>query len=209
MCCAEAIASSVRLSEPPWDADQAMTVLYDSHYPALTRLAALLVGDAATAEEIVQDAFVTMRRAGRRLRDADRALSYLRQTVISRSRSRPAARPSPLGRQPDRPQGGHQAIAHPQPTLLAALGALPARQREALILRYYANLPDAQIAAMTGISARAVKNHIARGMSCLQAILEDHLPVPAPQSAEDTAVLLRGEENSASAPSGPAGRLPR
>ena len=137
---------------PGRDADAAVGVLYDSHYRPLTRLAALLAADEAIAEEIVRDAFVAMHGAWQQLRDSDRALRYLQETVVRRSRSR-------------------QAPAPPGPGLVAALRSLPAPQREALVLRYYADMPAARIAAVMGISRQAVSSHIARGMSALQAIL--------------------------------------
>ena len=61
--------------------------MYSTHYRSLVRLAALLVRDVATAEEIVQDSFIAMHGAWRRLRDNEKALSYLRQSVVNRSRS--------------------------------------------------------------------------------------------------------------------------
>ncbi len=70
-----------------WDADQAVTALYSANYRSLVRLAAMLVRDAGTAEEVVQDAFVAMHGGWRRLRDPDKGLSYLRQSVVNRSRS--------------------------------------------------------------------------------------------------------------------------
>ena len=70
-----------------WDADRAVTAIYSEHYRSLVRLAAFLVRDNATAEEVVQDSFVAMHGAWRRLRDTDKALSYLRQSVVNRSRS--------------------------------------------------------------------------------------------------------------------------
>src|SRR5215469_4445748 len=70
-----------------WDADRAVTALYSSHYRALVRLAVLLVRDICTAEEVVQDSFVAMHASWRRLRDTEKALSYLRQSVVNRSRS--------------------------------------------------------------------------------------------------------------------------
>ena len=152
------------------DADQAVTVLYDTHYRALIRLAALPVSDVTIAEEIVQDAFVTMHSAWRQLRDGDEALSYLKRTVVSRSRSRRPAHPEPPGRQA-LPDGG-QVITYPEPGPLAALRTLPSRQREALVLRYYADFPETEVASLMGISTRAVNNHIARGMFSLQASRE-------------------------------------
>ena len=70
-----------------WDADRAVTELYNTHYRSLVRLAALLIRDVATAEEVVQDSFVAMHSGWRRLCDSDKALSYLRQSVVNRSRS--------------------------------------------------------------------------------------------------------------------------
>jgi DNA-directed RNA polymerase specialized sigma24 family protein len=134
------------------DADSAVAALYDSYYRPLTRLAALLAPDEAIAEEIVRDAFVAMHAAWRQLRDSDRALRYLQEAVVRRSRSR-------------------RAPAQPGLGLVAALRSLPAPQREALVLRYYADMPQARIAAVMGISGQAVSRHIAHGMSALQAIL--------------------------------------
>ena len=70
-----------------WAADEAVTHLYAAHYRSLVRLAALLLRDASAAEEVVQDSFVAMHGAWRRLADPDRALAYLRQSVVNRSRS--------------------------------------------------------------------------------------------------------------------------
>ncbi|HXC84214.1 MAG TPA: sigma factor, partial [Trebonia sp.] len=69
------------------DADQAITAIYGTEYRSLVRLAAVLVGDVGIAEEVVQDSFVAVYGAWSRLRDRDRALAYLRQRVINRSRS--------------------------------------------------------------------------------------------------------------------------
>jgi DNA-directed RNA polymerase specialized sigma24 family protein len=137
---------------PGRDADAAVAVLYDSYCLPLTRLATLLAADEAIAEEIVRDAFVAMHGAWRQLRDSDRALRYLQETVVRRSRARQAAAPPGAG-------------------LVAALRSLPAPQREALVLRYYADMPQARIASVMGISSHAVSSHIARGMTALRAIV--------------------------------------
>jgi DNA-directed RNA polymerase specialized sigma24 family protein len=160
------------VGRPGWNADQAVTVLYGTDCRALTRLAALLVSDAAIAEEIVQDAFVAMHGAWRQLRDPDKALCFLRQAVLSRARSDRAAHPGPPSRPPGVSGDGHQAGTQPEPHLIAVLRDLPAWQREALVLRYYADLPETQVARVMGISVRAVSSHIARGMSSLQVVLE-------------------------------------
>ncbi|GAA4625874.1 SigE family RNA polymerase sigma factor [Actinoallomurus vinaceus] len=160
-----------------WDADQAVTALYSAHYRSLVRLSALLVRDLATAEEVVQDAFVAMHGAWRRLRDPDKALSYLRQSVVNRSRSVLRHRAvvekyAPKGL-PDAPSAENGAIVELERTaVVKALSGLPTRQREALVLRYYGDLSEAEIANAMGISRGAVKSHTARGMAALRSVLE-------------------------------------
>ena len=160
-----------------WDATQAVTEIYNTHYRSLVRLAVLLVRDVATAEEVVQDSFVAMHGAWRRLRDSDKALSYLRQSVVNRSRSvlrhrvvvdRNAPKPAPD--MPSAEQGALSLLE--RSAVIAALRTLPPRQREALVLKFYADLSEAQIAASMGISQGAVKSHTARGMASMRAVLE-------------------------------------
>lgn len=148
-----------------WDADQAVAALYHAHYRSLARIAALLVGDGAVAEGIVQDAFVFVHRAWRHLRDWDEALDHLRQAVVSRARPHSAAAPDPRGP----PGAGRPAPGIPAALLMAAVRGLPARQREALVLKYYADWPDPQIAAAMGISRHELNDCIRRGMSALRA----------------------------------------
>ena len=160
-----------------WDADRAVTELYELHYRSLVRLAALLVRDIGTAEEVVQDSFVAMHGGWRRLRDSEKALSYLRQSVVNRSRSvlrhrvvvdRNAPKPPP-----DMPSAEHGAIALlERSAVIAALSTLPSRQREALVLRFYGDMSEAQIAETMQISKGAVKSHTARAMATLRTVLE-------------------------------------
>ncbi|QFG25650.1 SigE family RNA polymerase sigma factor [Actinomadura sp. WMMB 499] len=160
-----------------WDADQAVTALYSANYRSLVRLAAMLVRDAGTAEEVVQDAFVAMHGGWRRLRDPDKALSYLRQSVVNRSRSVLRHRAvvekyAPKGL-PDMPSAEAGAIGElERSAVIDALSGLPPRQREALVLRYYGDLSEAEIANAMGISRGAVKSHTARGMTALRNVLE-------------------------------------
>lgn len=175
----ETLVADAGLAAAPlgWNADRAVTAIYSEHYRSLVRLAAFLVRDTATAEEVVQDSFVAMHGAWRRLRDTDKALSYLRQSVVNRSRSVLRHRmvvdkntPKPP---PDMPSAEHGAILQlERSAVISALRALPDRQREALVLRYYADLSEAQIASAMGISRGAVKSHTARAMSALRAVLE-------------------------------------
>jgi len=159
------------------EAYQAVTSLFAEHYRTLVGLAAFLVRDTATAEEVVQDSFVAMHCGWSRLRDSDKALPYLRRSVVNRSRSvlrhrmvvdKNAPRPPP-----DMPSAEQGAITQMERSAVVdALRALPLRQREALVLRYYADLSEGQIAAAMGITTGAVKSHTARGMSALRSALE-------------------------------------
>lgn len=160
--------------------------MYQVHYPALVRAAALLTGDLATAEDVVQDSFITLHRAWPRLRDPGKALPYLRRSVINNSRSVLRHR-AVAGRYPSLPAAGlpsaeESALAVVQrSSVLAALSVLPAKQREVLVLRYYADLSEAQIAAAMGISRGAVKSHAARARDSLRAMLDTHREPPAPR----------------------------
>ena len=158
-------------------ADWAVTELYSLHYGALVRLAALLVRDIPTAEDVVQDSFVAMHRSWQRLRNAESALAYLRHAVLNRSRSvlRHRAvvdkhRPNPP---PDMPSAEYGTLVRlEQSAVVAALRKLPDRQREAIVLRYYADFSEAEVAAAMGISRGAVKSHTARAMAALRVDLE-------------------------------------
>lgn len=160
-----------------WAPDEAVTHLYAAHYRSLVRLAALLLRDTAVAEEVTQDAFVSLHRSWRRLTDPDRALAYLRQSVVNGARSAlrrravadrlaaPAAADAASAE-----QGALLALEHQE--VLAALRSLPQRQREVLVLRYYVDLAEADIAEALGISRGAVKSHASRGMAALRTALE-------------------------------------
>jgi RNA polymerase sigma-70 factor (sigma-E family) len=177
---------------PELDADQAVAQLYALHYRALVRLAALLVRDAATAEDVVQDAFVAMRAGWQRLGNTEKALAYLRQAVVNRSRSvlrhRIVAGDNPQQALPDTPGAEHGALGLlEQAAARAALRGLPERQREAIVLRYYAGLSEDEIAAVMRISRGAVKSHTARGLSALRAALEQASSQPARPPGSDDA----------------------
>jgi RNA polymerase sigma-70 factor (sigma-E family) len=161
-----------------WDADEAVEQLYAAHYRRLVRLSVLLVGEVGTAEEVVQDSFVAMHGRWRSLREPDKGLAYLRQTVVNRSRSvlrhrgvraRHVASPAP-----DLPGADEDVlVTERRAEILDALRALPDRQREVLALRYYLDLSEAEIAETLGISKGAVKSHASRGVAALRSQMED------------------------------------
>lgn len=176
----------VTAPERSLDADSAVEQLYAAHWRSLVRLSVLLVRDVGTAEEVVQDAFVAMHGRWGRLRDPDKALAYLRQAVVNRSRSVLRHRKvvdrhiaAEKHAEPRTSPGADQAtIDHEQRSLvLDAMATLPRRQREVLALRYYLDLTEAQIADTLGISRGAVKSHASRGVGALRQqlgeVLED------------------------------------
>jgi len=170
--------AAARPERPEWSADLAVIELYTTQYKALVRLAAMLVRDTQTAEEVVQDAFIAMHDGWHRLKDAEKALAYLRQAVVNRSRSvlrhRMVIEKNAPKPPPDMPSAEHGAMAlFERSAVIAALRDLPERQREALVLRYYGDLSEAQIASAMRISRGAVKSHTARAMAALRAALED------------------------------------
>ena len=150
--------------------------LYVGHYEQLLRLAVLLVGDMAAAEDVVQEAFIRVHRAIES-RSLYNPLAYLRQSVVNLARSelrrrlvrlRHAPRPMPDAASAE--EGAYAAISRQE--VIVALRRIPARQREAVVLRYWADLPEAEIADLMGISVGAVKSYISRGLSRLGLLLE-------------------------------------
>ena len=148
-----------------------LAVLYREHARSMVRLAALLVDDVGTAEEIVQDAFVLVHR---RWAHVEKPEQYLRKSVVNLSRSRLRRRlvalRYPSAHIPDAPSA--EELANDQASVIAALRSLPRRQREVLVLRYWSELSEAEIAATLGISAGSVKTHAHRGLTTLGQRLE-------------------------------------
>jgi len=171
-------AEAVRAQTPAaWDASEVVTEIYTAHYNQLVRLAVMLVHDVQTAEEVVQDSFEAMHLAWRRLRNTEKALSYLRQAIVNKSRSVLRHR-KVVEMHPPKPAPDEQSAEHAALTLIersavtSALRSLPVRQREAVVLRYYGDFSEADIAKAMGISRGAVKSHTARAMASLKSILE-------------------------------------
>lgn len=177
--------SSIRPQQKPpcaiqaghcWAADQALTDIYRAEYDSLVRMAASLVVDIDTAEEVVQDSFVATQAAWPRLRDSDKGLAYVRQSVMNRARSvlrrRMVVERHPPGREPDAPSAEYSALTElERSAVMAALRLLPQRQREVLVLRFYLGLREGQIASTLGISGGTVKVHIARAMTAMRDVL--------------------------------------
>jgi RNA polymerase sigma-70 factor (sigma-E family) len=156
------------------DRERRVAELHRDHYAGLVRLACLLVDDVGTGEEIVQEAFVRVYQAWARV---EQPLVYLRATVLNVARSRMRRRLVARRRvEPVAPAGPavdeHLVLLDDQRDVLTALRSLPARQRECLVLRYYLDLTESQIAATLGISNGSVKSHSSRGLAALARRLE-------------------------------------
>jgi RNA polymerase sigma-70 factor (sigma-E family) len=151
--------------------------LYRSHWRYLVRLAALLVDDVASAEDVVQDAFVALHRRAEGLRDPEAALAYLRTSVVNLSRSvlrrRHVARKHLKVAEPEATEpADHDVLVRDEHrAALRAVHALPRHQREVLILRYWSGLSEREIAQTLGISPGSVKSAASRGIATLHRML--------------------------------------
>jgi DNA-directed RNA polymerase specialized sigma24 family protein len=155
------------------EADHALTALYSDHCRSLVRAAALLAGDAAMAEVVVRDSFVAMHAAWKQLGDDDHALEYLYRSVVWRSRRarRRTAATRLVSGSGASPAGLVKDIQPPRSVPAPMLRNLPARQREVLVLRYYAGLSDAQIASAMSVTTRTVGRLATRALSSLHTEL--------------------------------------
>jgi RNA polymerase sigma-70 factor (sigma-E family) len=162
---------------PPSAARVDVPVLYEQHWRALVRLAVLLVDDVASAEDVVQDAFMSLHRRVDAIRDPQAALGYLRTSVVNLSRSvirrRQTVRKHLRVAEPEATAGAdHDVLLREEHRLaLAAVRGLPRRQQEIVILRYWSGLSEREIAETLGISAGSVKSSASRGMATLQRVL--------------------------------------
>ncbi len=158
-----------------------VTSLFRSEGAGLVRLARLFTDDRNAAEDLVQEAFVRLYRSAHRIRDLGRAAPYLRSIVLNLARDHngrglmslrhlealtPDADPEALEDQIVRTAG--------QAGVLAALNRLPNRQRDCLVLRFYLELSEREIAETLAISPNSVKTHCRRGMAALELQLEEH-----------------------------------
>jgi len=172
-------------SDAPLSADEALTDLYAMHWAGLVRLGALLLRDRNRAEEVVQDAFVAAYPRLARLREEGTALAYLRRSVVNGCRSgfrhraveerylaSQVGSADALGRVTG--ESAETAVLRhdDDAAVLHAVHRLPQRQREVVVLRYYADLSERQIADALDISPGSVKAHAHRALTTLRDSLE-------------------------------------
>jgi RNA polymerase sigma-70 factor (sigma-E family) len=149
--------------------------LFSAHHRRLVGLAALLVDDRETAEDVVQEAFAGVYRRWRLLRDPEAALAYLNRAVVNGARDQLRRRRTVRARLAV-VSGGVEALASAEHSaverdefrrLWDAVTRLPLRQRQVLVLRFYLDQSEAEIASTLGISTGSVKTHASRGLTAL------------------------------------------
>jgi RNA polymerase sigma-70 factor (sigma-E family) len=153
-----------------------VTELFRGHHLELVRLALLMTGDVATAEDVVQDAFERLHRRWPSLRRQDSGLAYVRSSVLNGCRSihrRAQVARKYEARLAEPSASEAQTAVLERSELMAALLALPRRQREVLVLRYYADLDVAEVAATLRIGPSAVRSTAARGLAALGRALQE------------------------------------
>ena len=172
---------AARLESVTWEAvgrsaGDAVVELYREHGAWLLGLLEVFVGDRATAEDLAQEAFLRTYRAWGRIGDHDRAVGYLRATALNLARSGFRRRLVALKHRtgPARDAAGADeavVLRDEQREVIDALRGLPDRQRECLVLRFYGELSEAEIADSLGISTNTVKTHTRRGLAALEVTL--------------------------------------
>lgn len=158
------------------DRDRRVGDLFDRHYPGLCRLAYLIVGDRVQAEEVVMDAFMRTFASWGRIRDLDHSEAYLRRAVVNLSRTRARRRHTEeRSYAATASQSAEPATAEPERELVVweAVRRLPDRQRAAVVLRYYEDLSEADIAELLGCSVGTVKSQLFKARATLAEALDE------------------------------------
>ncbi|MGW0928424.1 SigE family RNA polymerase sigma factor [Streptomyces sp. NPDC002644] len=171
----QAVAGAGTTAEAGTTVDQ-LTATYREHYRSLLRLAALLLDDTASCEDVVQEAFIRVHSARRRVRDPEKTLAYLRQTVVNLSRSALRRRilglkllSKPMPDMASAEEGAYDQLE--RDSLIKAMKGLQRRQREVLVLRYFSDMTEAQVAETLGISVGSVKAYGSRGIAALRVAM--------------------------------------
>ena len=153
-----------------------LPALYEAHYRRLVKLASFYTDDTETAEEVVQDAFLKLLNGNYRIESNPGA--YLRSMVLNGARSQLRKRRVRRDYVPESPRpvdaaeiGGVAAAASAE--MIKALRSLPEKQSAVLVLRYYLDLSEADIAETLGIARGSVKSHASRGLAKLSNLIPE------------------------------------
>jgi RNA polymerase sigma-70 factor (sigma-E family) len=160
----------------PTEAERHVTALYQAHALSLARLALLMLGDSAAAQDVVQDAFLGLYRRWDKLADLGAAPAYLRSSVLNGCRTMLKQRSRvPFRAADELLESAEAALIHTEErrAVLAAVRRLPARQREALVLRYYLDMSEDQAAQAMGVSRGTVKSATSRAVAAVGRMLKE------------------------------------
>lgn len=157
------------------DRDALVAELFRLEGTRLVRLARLFTDDRNAAEDLVQEAFIRLHRAAHRIKDPSKAAPYLRSIVINLARdhnrrglmSLRHQEAIPAGVEPDAPEDV-LVMDDERRRLLEEVRALSPRQRDCMLLRFYLELSESEIAETLDISRNSVKTHYRRGMETLR-----------------------------------------
>lgn len=152
--------------------------LYHQEAVSLVRLARLFTDDRTGAEDIVQEAFIRLYHAAERIHDVEKSAAYLRSIVLNLARDHNRRGLLSLRHQdsmidrrtPESPED-RMVRTEGQTEVIDALNRLSPRQRDCLVLRFYMDLTEKQIASTLSISPNSVKTHCQRGMAILSGVL--------------------------------------
>ena len=163
--------------KPSTHPGESLGEVFRSHRAELVRLAAFILGDRGAGEDVVQDVFVRVHQRGGPV--GGDLLPYLRAAVVNSCRTtlrrRLLIRRHAEKHSPCPPLTAEEAaiLSEDRKQVLAALAKLPPRRREVLVLRFYLELSEAEIAAMLSISPGTVKSTAARGLAALARALKE------------------------------------
>lgn len=172
------------------DTRAAVAGLFAQHATAMLRVATVLLGDrSAAAEDVVQDAFLSLYRAWPRLREPAAAVGYLHRSVVNGARSKHRRELVARRYRPEAARAAASAeetliAASPGGPVVAAIRALPTREREVVLLRHYLDLSERETAEALGLRPGSVKAYSSRGLARLRTALHDQpFDDPTPRSA--------------------------
>lgn len=159
-------------------AADAVTALYAEHAFGLVRLAVIMLGDRGAAEDVVQDAFLALYRRWDSLGAAPNPLGYVRTSVLNGCRSvlRRQSRRRLAGvfsQPPGESAEARAMVSEEYRAVVTAIRGLPSRQREALLLRYYLDMSEDEIARTMGVSRGTVKSATSRALAAIGRILTE------------------------------------
>lgn len=159
-------------------ATEAVTALYAEHAFGLVRLAVIMLGDKAAAEDVVQDAFLALYRRWDNLGEAPQPLAYVRTSVLNGCRSALRRRSRReliafFSQPPAESAEARALVSEEYRAVVTAIRRLPRRQREVLLLRYYLDMAEDEIARTMGVSRGTVKSATSRALAAIERILKE------------------------------------